>query len=270
MMNDLYDKYNRGVGYGQMAPGRDLPTNEPPGQPGRPRGQNPIVGQAIMGGMPVGGATPFKGAQQTINSQQPSPINSLFAPGTGITGTATQDQKQDIASQAPQVEAAIRSGLNGYEPSKLNAEHAAKSPKYAFGMLAREFDDTPEGLLAMSKDPRFAAAGFQYVGKDKILAPDPSKGGQLATIDVGLGFSAGGRKGWQWGYEGPSGATPMASPMSTAPMTQQQQLLSAIEGNQPQQSEQTYSYSEQMRQQLLEALSKLSPSEMAQLPSLLK
>lgn len=109
------------------------------------------------------------------------------------------------------------SALNGYEPTKLTAEHAKKSPKYAFGMLAREFEDTPDGLLAMSKDPRFAAAGFQYVGKDKILAPDPDRGGALGTVDVGLGFSDGGRRGWQWGAEGPgAAAAPAAGGMGLA------------------------------------------------------
>ncbi len=54
----------------------------------------------------------------------------------------------------------------------------------------------------MAKDPRFAAAGFQYLGGDKIMAPDPDNGGRMGVVDVGKSFSAGGGQGWQWGAEG--------------------------------------------------------------------
>jgi hypothetical protein len=104
----------------------------------------------------------------------------------------------------------------------MNAEHAAKSPKYAFALIAQDYPYTPEGLKAMSQDPRFAAAGLQYLGGDKILAPDPDNGGRLGVVDVGLAFDAGG-KGWQWGAEGgqqPTGgfsATPSASGIGAPP-----------------------------------------------------
>lgn len=101
--------------------------------------------------------------------------------------------------------------LEGYEDAKLNAEHAAKSPKYAFGMLAREYANTPEGLSQLVKDPRFAAAGFKYQGGDKILAPDPEHGGRMGTVDVMRGYDAGGQ-GWQWGAEGGGAAPAMRGP----------------------------------------------------------
>ena len=80
----MFDKFGKVQGYGQMAPGRDVEKFEESGQPGRPRKQQ-VVNSAISGGMPVAGAQPFQGAQQTVQPQGGA-IDKLGMPGS--IGTA--------------------------------------------------------------------------------------------------------------------------------------------------------------------------------------
>ena len=166
-------------------------------------------------------------------------LNPMEAGGfTGGTGIVAPPAPGEIPTgpTSPPIQPEPRpiiSSLGGYDPSKLNAEHAKKSPKYAFGLMAQEYADTPEGLIAMSQDPRFAASGFQLSGKDKILAPDPDRGGALGTVDVGNSFSIGGGKGWQWGAEPGSsgGPTAAASGGMTIPKTSQPALQDLYAGS---------------------------------------
>lgn len=150
----------------------------------------------------LGQPMPNKVAPQATASVAPSATIDLGPREPFPDGNAGSLYGADKASAPSGMEAGKYSGsLQGFEPSKMNAEHAAKSPKYAFALIAQDYPATPEGLKAMAQDPRFAAAGLQYVGGDKIMAPDPDNGGKLGPVDVGKAFDAGGQ-GWQWGAEG--------------------------------------------------------------------
>lgn len=83
----MFDKFGRVEGYGQMAPGRDTEELDEFGQPKRSpsNAQGPNI-QTAIGGMPVGGVTPFKGAQDTIGAKPanaPQPTNANIQSAIG-------------------------------------------------------------------------------------------------------------------------------------------------------------------------------------------
>jgi hypothetical protein len=120
MERNIYDKYNRGVGFGQMAPGRDLPEMDDPRVQ-----QRTNINTAIAGGMPVGGVAPFAGAAQTIGqAQQKYPgtthgsMQKLDAlRQAGQAKGQDMNWMQQVAPAARGMGAAIMGG-NSLEPSK--------------------------------------------------------------------------------------------------------------------------------------------------------
>jgi hypothetical protein len=165
-------------------------TNRPPSAP------------APYGTGGSGGATPNTEPEPT---QLPR-VRRKFLPGqtnTQIPGldqlpefppTGTQPgqpgQPPGPGQPSPQT-GQYRSMLQGFDFTKLDDETHV-TPKYQFARIAQDYPPTPAGLQAMANDPRFAAAGFTYVGDDKIRLPNGE------VIDVGLSFGSGGGVGWAW------------------------------------------------------------------------
>ncbi len=131
-----------------------------------------------------------------------SPYEQGGVTGNGTSQTATIDQPASTAGQ-------YASMLQGFDSTKL-ADATHTTPKYTFARLAQNYAPTPEGLVALSKDPEFLKAGFTLVGKDKIALPN----GEI--IDVGLSFSQGGNKGWAWQPTTGPGGVPLPADTNAA------------------------------------------------------
>jgi hypothetical protein len=152
------------------------------------------VQAALENGKPAGsatpGSTPASGAGSSTANGPAS--NATSSNSTTSTTPADSTSAPDNVTHG-QYRSAVGAGFNA---EKLNDAIAggkyASHPKYAFAAIAQDYPDTPAGLEAMAKDPRFAQAGFKFVGKDKIQVPNGS------VIDVGTAFSEGGGKGWNW------------------------------------------------------------------------
>jgi hypothetical protein len=126
----MFDKFGRVEGYGQMAPGRDLEELEEQKRNGRPPGSGADINQAILGGMPAGGTTPFAGAQQTIGAKPPAPPQEAppMGPAAPLANTGISGYGQPGGVQAPPIQPPAGSSPNnvfGQTPAAHRAEGTA-------------------------------------------------------------------------------------------------------------------------------------------------
>lgn len=93
----MFDKFGRTTGYGQIAPGRDLPVTNQVGEQedDEQKRQREIISGAI-GGMPIGGIAPFAGAANSIGARAHT-AGPAF-PNTGVAGG--KDRGMPVASGA--------------------------------------------------------------------------------------------------------------------------------------------------------------------------
>ena len=159
------------------------------------------------------------GSGSSLGAPPPPPPSPTFTGGSYIdylTANSQNPAMQDWAQQAEAYSAAkygqpttlseagagggtttsgqpgaYASALQGFDAAKL-ADPNKHDPKYDFARIAQNYPPTPAGLQAMAQDPAFAAAGYKYLGDDKIQVPNGS------VIDVGLSFGSGGGVGWAW------------------------------------------------------------------------
>lgn len=218
----------------QIAPGRDV--RQVQNQPAQ--GAQPNINSAISGapspGMPVGGMTPFKGAQQTIGAKAPTQWTpqqqailgnqreTLQAAGlipsngnTGVTGgidalgtTAPMPAPTPYQAQGPAM------GLEGFEQAKLDGGHI--SPKYVFAKHAQGLgvNDRDELLRRLQGDESGYFKNAAWGGnKGDILTVngplDPKFEG-VSQFDVIRAMGEGG-KGWQWSGIDPNGGASLPS-----------------------------------------------------------
>lgn len=160
-----------------------------------------VNGKGTAAGAAAGGAAP--GTSDTPSGTPGTPAGTT--PGTTSAAPAG-------TSATPGQYTGM---LQGFNMDKFNDPNK-HDPKYDFARIAADYPPTPDGLKQMASDPRFAAAGYKFVGDDKIQVPNGS------TIDVGLSFGSGGGKGWAWQpVSGPDaaesgGGGPAAGPQGTS------------------------------------------------------
>lgn len=122
----MFDNYGRTQGFGQIAPGRDLPDANNPRR-GRRFGQ-PDVNAAITGGIPQGGAdTPFAGAQQTTQPLGQMTRNMAAGYDVNKWNSLPQTEKNQYIAQggAPnQGTSALMNILSGLGPVTGTAKGA--------------------------------------------------------------------------------------------------------------------------------------------------
>ena len=229
----MFDRYNRPVGYGQPTVFKDQPSQEPPGQPGRPPA-NPNLQNALL--------------PQAAQNQPPSPSLINFASRStmpvgkpqqlivGQSATAPNYQQPQQAQPAPQPQTGygqFRSQLEGFAHDKMDKGHV--SPKYVYAEHASHF--TPQQLATdpaaraalearLEADPRGYFKDVAWTGNKfdrlKILSPlDPKFEGR-SEFDTVRGAGAGGL-GHQWSAVGGGNAQQNAQgqPFSYASYAQQ-------------------------------------------------
>lgn len=259
----MFDRYGRTTGYGQIAPGRDLPNDDPQGQPGRPRKPGPDLQSAIMGAGPAVSDT-FQGAKQTTQVE-PKKVE-LGAP---LGAPATSTQPSAIDGLAPQgtppataPKPSFQTNLMEGDPFKLDPKngHQQESPKYSFLQLANQnkynYDQMPDMLKELQGGPEGKFwQGWQADGKGNfVFGGDPSqldpawKGVKRVDAVGAYGdFANGGQaKGWRWGVDDPN-----------APAMNPALMQNAIMGNQQQQPTTDAAggdYAAKLRQQIMQAL----------------
>lgn len=211
----MFDGYGRPTGYGQMAPGRDVPQPKK-----RQQEAQPDITAAIGAGMPVGGTdTPFQGAKQTVQpvAKTPGLTGGIPEPG-GFAGPAAQGP---VSAGAPAPSSTFRTQLMEGDTAKLgNTEHMAKSPKYDFLTLAQSnkynYTQMPEMLKELQGGPNgrlwqgWTADGkgnFVFQGDPSQLAPE---WGGVKRVDAVGSFgnlaNGGQAAGWRWGADDPNAA----------------------------------------------------------------
>jgi hypothetical protein len=187
----MFDQYGRTEGYGQMAPGRDVPQAK-----ARRRTAGPDIGAAIGGvppsGVPVGGAqTPFNGAQQTLTSG-PLQVDQQIPPASAPMATQGPDRSKwntDGFAVPNQVAQSFGNAFSGYDQGKWSDPNH-QTPKYVSARFQAEAGDQKDAanrqkyLDAMKN--AYGEANFRFNGKDKI-----SIDGGKSFVDVWGGAGAG-------------------------------------------------------------------------------
>ena len=198
---NIFDQYGRVTGYGQMAPGRDLPNNAPPGQPGRPRTQP--YQDAILGntaGIPSG---TFAGASTVGNTGVSGratggvPGYRPSAPATQPAAIPPQNAAPDYSSYANTLGQFTIGNGQGYDPSKLADPTHGDSAKYRIGRVLSHFD-LSKGLQQPGVQEALNAAhlsdgGVRVIDGDEIELlgkADPSMG-RTRHLDLISDFDSG-------------------------------------------------------------------------------
>jgi hypothetical protein len=152
--------YSRSMGQNQdnqQAPGRDVAAARRRSQP---RGQANI--NTAISGMPVGGVTPFAGAQQTIGaqapqaqqtqSQAPAQTGGVSSLGTmGVSGLAPSAGQSGIASMDPAGQATPVAAAP--EPRKFNLDGAQVNGR------AADLNDLHDLTMLASQQQGFHGVG---------------------------------------------------------------------------------------------------------------
>ncbi len=141
------------------------------------------------------------------------PTSTYTAPGyqTGATG---RPQTSTYPGQLPDVVDTLNSGsaaprgtplgLEGFEASKLNQQHALSSPKYAFGMTFQGAAPEEFGKRFELLRQQFPSLFSGWSLNGDRLAFDPTKGqlnsawNGVTGVDIARNFTGEGSKGLQW------------------------------------------------------------------------
>lgn len=180
----MFDRFGKTTGYGQYAPGRDLPVDDPEGQPGRPRKQPQAdIASAVMGGIPVGGVAPFQGAKQTTQPEARFDPTQR-SPNTGINGPAPSaiDQLSGVAGAPPSQAAASAPppalGTDAWIGSMLQKYNSTDDPGYWKGVINKSYAQhgTPEQDAAFWEDRIMRGDGAADVKSGKVSKFQDNKG----------------------------------------------------------------------------------------------
>lgn len=161
MEDNIFDKFGRATGYGQMAPGRDLPQTQ--NELARKRGVMQSAISGAPGGMPQGGTTtPFNGAKQTIGAATAAPSKRGIA--SAIQGASSG--LGDVLGQMsrPQSQQQQNTGFLGGLMDNAQAQAPAQSPARNVGPLSPGATVAPAGPsgFAPSIAPGEPAPGQEF------------------------------------------------------------------------------------------------------------
>lgn len=196
----MFDQYGRVEGFGQIAPGRDVPQAKRRRAPGQPDIQAAIGGAAS--GVPMGGAAaPFMGAQQTgiAPSAEPGGIagpaagNPVQGPGgqtpTPAPGPDRSKWNTDGFAVPTNVAQNFGNAFSGYSPEKW-ADPNHQTPKYVSARFQAEAGDQKDPANRQkyldSMKNAYGDENFKFNGKDKI-----SIDGGKSFVDIWGGAGAG-------------------------------------------------------------------------------
>lgn len=226
----MFDKFGRVEGFGQIAPGRDLPTLEESGQPGRPR-KTPLT-QAIGAGVPQGmfaGAKTIAALPAMGQDRQP-PVKGIATLGASIGAgqMAPAVPPTGPGQLAPSVSQPFVGGTApaGFDQTKWN-DPAKQSPKYLVGRSLAGVQDQLRAIPDEAGRKAFAQQHLQTlipeiekqgwkvheVRNEKMLISGGPNNEPAHWADAVTDIEGAANVGWN--VDAPGGAAPQA-PISSA------------------------------------------------------